>query len=125
LQNEITDTRHRVGDVEDSIADLTSDDGLFGAAIGIGLGSAALGAGLALGVANAAGSAGFGVAASLGTTAATASDGVMRFVNQTFGDQRGVYQSLAASEAAASEIEVTAEATEQAGSWQFARFSGF
>jgi hypothetical protein len=118
--------------VEDTIEDLTSDDGssaktrsLFGAAIGIGLGSAALGAGLALGVANATGAAGFGVAASLGTTSATVADGVMSFVNQTFGDQRGIYQTLATSEAAATEIQMSAEATEHVGSWQFARFSGF
>jgi hypothetical protein len=57
IQDELPSTRHRVGDCEDSIAGLTSDDGstaksksLFGAAIGIGVGSAVLGAGLALAV---------------------------------------------------------------------------
>jgi hypothetical protein len=80
---------------------------------------------LALGVANAAGQAGFGVSSSLGTTAMTISNGVQTFINETFGDARGVYTSLATSEAADVGIEMTAESVEQAGSWQWSRFSGF
>jgi hypothetical protein len=49
----------------------------------------------------------------------------MSFVNQTFGDQRGIYQKLATSDLAATQIEMTAGATTaQRGAWQLAVFNG-
>jgi hypothetical protein len=130
IQTELTSTRHRVGDCEDAIDDLTNDSGtsktksLFVAGLAIGLGSAVLAGGVALAVANSTGSAGFSVANSLGNTAASISNGVQSFTNRTFGDARGIYQIIANTEEAAQEIEMSLGSTLRTGAWQFGPMTG-